>query len=146
NRAAGSGAAYVFTRTGAMWSQQAYLKPSNLETQDSFGVDVKLSDDGNTLLVGSLDEDCAATGVNPPGCDSDWRDDLSMGAAYVFVRTGGNWSQQAFIKASNTGFNDWFGARLALSGDGNTAAIAARLEESAAKGINGNQEDDSADE
>ena len=145
NRAAGSGAAYVFTRTGATWSQQAYLKPSNGEAQDSFGTDVALSDDGSTLLVGSLDEDCAATGVNPPGCDTDWRDDLSMGAAYVFVRSGATWSQQAFLKASNTGPNDWFGSRIALSGDGNLAAIGASLEDGSAKGIDG-KSDDAANE
>jgi hypothetical protein len=96
--------------------------------------------------VGSLDEDCKATGINPPGCDSDWRDDLSMGAGYVFVRAGTTWSQQAFIKASNTGFNDWFGSRVALSADGNIAAIGASLEDSAAKGINGKQDDESATE
>ena len=67
-----------------------------------------------------------------------------MGAAYVFVRSGTTWSQQAFIKASNTGFNDWFGSRLALSGDGNIAVIGASLEDSSAKGINGNQNDESA--
>ena len=61
---------------------------------------VALSDDGTTLLVGSLDEDCKATGVNAPdSCDSDWKEDLSMGAAYVFVRAGTTWSQQAFLKA-----------------------------------------------
>jgi len=146
NRTNGAGAAYVFTRAGGTWSQQAYIKPANGESQDSFGVDVALSDDGGTLLVGSLDEDCRATGVNAPGCDSDWRDDLSMGAGYVFVRTGTSWSQQAFLKASNTGTNDWFGSRLALSGDGNTAAIGASLEDSAAKGINGRQDDESASE
>ena len=124
NRAAGSGAAYVFTRAGTSWAQQAYIKASNSESQDSFGVHVALSDDGSTLLVGSLDEDCTATGVNARGCDNDWNDDLSMGAAYVFVRSGATWSQQAFLKPSNTGPNDWFGARVALSGDGNTAAIA----------------------
>jgi hypothetical protein len=145
NRAAGSGAAYVFTRAGSMWSQQAYLKPANGEAQDSFGVDVALSDDGSTLLVGSLDEDCAATGVNPPGCDTDWRDDLSMGAAYVFVRSGTTWSQQAFLKASNTGPNDWFGSRIALSGDGNLAVIGASLEDGSAKGIDG-KSDDAANE
>ena len=75
------GAAYVFIRAGSTWSQQAYLKPSNGETQDSFGVQVAISDDGATLLVGTLDEDCKATGVNAAGCDYDWRDDLSMGAA-----------------------------------------------------------------
>jgi hypothetical protein len=136
----------VFTRTGADWSQQAYIKPSNGEAQDSFGVEVALSDDGSTLLVGSLDEDCSATGVNPPGCDNDQKEDVSAGAAYVFVRSGTTWSQQAFLKASNTGFNDWFGSRLALSGDGNVAAIGASLEDSNATGINGNQKDDSANE
>jgi hypothetical protein len=146
NRSGGAGAAYVFTRTGAAWSQQAYIKPSNGESQDSFGVQVALSDDGATLLVGSLDEDCTATGVNPPGCDNDWREDLSMGAAYVFVRSGTTWSQQAFIKASNTGFNDWFGSRLALSGDGNTAVIGASLEDGNARGINGSQTNDLANE
>jgi len=145
NRATGSGAAYVFTRTGGLWSQQAYIKPSNLETQDAFGVDVALSDDGSTLLVGSLDEDCAATGVNPPGCDNDWRDDLSMGAAYVFVRSGSTWSQQAFLKSSNIGPNDTFGERLSLSGDGNVAAISASVEDGSAKGIDGKSDDAAID-
>jgi predicted amidohydrolase YtcJ len=145
NRNAGSGAVYVFARVASNWSQQAYIKPSNSEPQDSFGVHVALSDDGGTLLAGSLDEDCRATGVNPQGCDSDWDSDLSMGAAYVFVRTASSsWSQQAFLKASNTGPNDWFGARVALSGDGNTAAIGAPFEDSGAKGVNGRQDDDSA--
>jgi len=146
NRSNGAGAAYVFTRANGGWSQQAYLKASNGESQDSFGVDVALSGDGNTLLVGSLDEDCRATGVNPPGCNNDTADDLSMGAAYVFVRMDATWSQQAFLKASNTGFNDWFGSRLALSGDGNTAAIGASLEDSGARGINGRQDDEAAGE
>ena len=146
NKSNGSGAAYVFTRAGATWSQQAYIKPSNGEPQDSFGVHVALSDDGSTLLVGSLDEDCTATGVNAPGCDSDQKEDVSVGAAYVFVRSGTTWSQQAFLKASNSGFNDWFGSRLALSGDGNVAVIGASLEDSNATGINGNQKDESATE
>jgi hypothetical protein len=146
NRANGSGAAYVFTRAGTTWSQQAYIKPSNGEAQDSFGVAVALNDDGTTLLVGSLDEDCAATGVNAAPCDNDQKDDVSMGAAYVFVRSGATWSQQAFIKSSNIGFNDWFGSKIALNGDGNIAAIGASLEDSNAQGINGNQKDESATE
>jgi predicted amidohydrolase YtcJ len=144
NRNAGSGAIYVFARVASTWSQQAYIKPSNSEPQDSFGVQLALSDDGGTLLAGSLDEDCRTTGVNAPGCDNDWDADLSMGAAYVFVRAGAAWSQQAFLKASNTGPNDWFGARVALSGDGNTAAIGAPFEDSGAKGVNGRQDDESA--
>ena len=144
NRNAGSGGVYVFARAGATWSQQAYLKPGNSEPQDSFGVHLALSEDGATLLAGSLDEDCPASGVNPRGCDTDWNSDLSMGAAYVFVRAGTAWSQQAFLKPSNTGANDWFGARVALSGDGNTAAIGAPFEDGGARGVNGRQNDDSA--
>jgi hypothetical protein len=108
-------------------------------------VDVALSDDGTTLLVGSLDEDCAATGVNPPGCDNDWRDDLSMGAAYVFVRSGSTWSQQAFLKSSNAGPNDTFSERLSLSGDGSVAVISASVEDGSAKGIDGRDDDAAID-
>jgi len=147
NMRRGAGAVYVFSRAGTAWSQQAYIHSSNDEAGDSFGVSVSLSDDGNTLLAGSLDEDCLATGVNPPGCDNDRALDISTGAAYVFVRDGTAWSQQAYLKASNTGANDWFGSRLALSGDGNRALLGASLEDGPGKGINGGpQNDDSAHE
>jgi len=146
NMRRGAGAVYVFTRTGTAWTQEAYIHTSNAEAGDSFGVNVALSDDGNTLLAGSLDEDCTATGVNAAACDNDREADISTGAAYVFVRAGTTWSQQAYFKSSNTGANDWFGSRLALSGDGNTAAMGASLEDSAGQGINGKQNDDSASE
>jgi hypothetical protein len=54
--------------------------------------------------------------------------------------------QQAYLKASNTGREDWFGSRMDLSGDGNTLAAGAQLEDSAAMGIDGEQNDDSAQE
>jgi hypothetical protein len=146
NMRRGAGAVYIFGRMGTTWTQQAYIHASNAEAGDSFGVNVVLSDDGNTLLASSLDEDCKATGVNPPGCDNDRADDISTGAAYVFVRSGGTWTQQAFLKPSNTGANDWFGSRAALSGDGNTALLNSSLEDSSGKGINGKQDDDAAPE
>jgi hypothetical protein len=146
NQRNGAGAAYVFTRAGGVWAQQAYIHSHNDEAGDSFGVNLSLSDDGSTLLVGSLDEDCLATGVNPPGCDNDRLLDISTGAAYVFVRNGTAWSQQAYLKSSNTGNNDWFGSRLALSGDGNTAAMGASLEDGSGKGINGSQDNNGANE
>lgn len=146
NMRRGAGAVYVFTRTGTMWAQEAYMHASNAEAGDSLGVMVALSDDGNTLLTASLDEDCLATGVNPQGCDNDRAADRSAGAAYIFVRTGGKWSEQAFLKASNSGANDWFGSRSALSGDGNTAALGASLEDSSGRGVDGKQDDDAAPE
>jgi hypothetical protein len=143
----GTGAIYVYTRAGTTWTLQAYLKSSNGENGDSLGVIVSISDDGNTIAGGILDEDCLATGVNPSNaCDTDQPTDTSAGAVVVFTRNGTQWAQQAFIKASNTGKEDWFGSRLQISGDGNTLAVCAQLEDSAAQAINGKQDDDSAQE
>lgn len=131
NRRNAAGAVYVFVKNGAnLWTQQAYVKPDNVDAGDQFGVSVSLSDDGNTLLAGTLDDDCLATGVNPTQrCTEDTEGDISTGAAHVFVRTGSTWTQQAFLKPHNTGENDWFASRLVLSGDGNTAAIPSPLED-----------------
>ena len=137
NQRRGSGAVYVFERFGtSTWAQRDYIHASNAEGGDSFGVSLALSDDGNTMLVGSLDEDCLSTGVNPPGCDNDRELDTSTGAAYVFVRSNGTWSQQAYLKAASVAKGDWFGNRLALSGDGNTALIGDTLEDLGGQGIN----------
>jgi hypothetical protein len=142
----GSGAIYVFTRTGSSWAQTAYLKASNAEAGDSLGYDMAISQDGNTIVGGAADEDCFSAGINPPGCDNDVKLDSSTGAAYVFVRNGGTWTQQAFIKSSHPGKEDWFGSRLHLSGDGNTLAVGAQLENGGSKGINGKQDDLSAED
>jgi hypothetical protein len=145
----GSGAAYVFVRKGSTWVREAYLKTWNSEGGDSWGVSVALSDDGNTLAMGSIDEDCLCTGVvNAPSevGAADQKSDQSSGAVAVFTRNGTNWTQQAYIKASNTGRNDWFGVRLSLSGDGATLAAGSQNEDSAAQGINGNQKDESGEE
>ena len=137
NNAPTSGAAYVFVRNGTTWSQQAYLKASNSDVNDQFGVSVAIDDD--TIVVGAYGEYSNATGVNGNQTDNSAP---FAGAAYVFVRNGVTWSQQAYLKASNTDANDYFGNSVAISGD--TVAIGAYLEASNAKGINGNQSDNSA--
>ena len=142
----GSGAIYVFTRSADTWKQTAYLKASNAENGDSLGYAIAISQDGNTIAGGAADEDCFAAGINPPGCDNDYKSDTSTGAVYVFVRNGGTWTQQAFIKSSHPNKEDWFGSRLTLSGDGNTLAVGAQLENGGSKGINGNQADLSAED
>ncbi|MCX4246382.1 hypothetical protein [Paraliomyxa miuraensis] len=143
NSATDSGAVYVFGRDGAgVWSQQAYVKASNTEAHDYFGHDVALSGDGNTLAIGAYGEGSNATGI-----DGNQADDSASnsGAVYAFVRDGaGSWSQQAYVKASNTGASDWFGYDLALSGDGNTLAVGAYLEDSNTTGIGGNEADNTA--
>jgi hypothetical protein len=131
-----TGAAYVFTRSGDSWSLQATLKASNAEPGDTFGFDVAIS--GDTLVVGAEKEDSSATGVNGDQNDNSATD---SGAAYVFVRNGTTWSQQAYIKASNTGENDHFARSVAIDGD--TLVVAASGEQSNATGINGDQTDNS---
>jgi len=143
----GKGAAYIFTRSGSTWSQQNRLTSSNAEPGDSLGCSVAVSDDGNTIVAGAFDEDSLLRGIQPPNEGSnDARSDVSTGAAYVFVRNGTAWTQQAFIKATNTRLNDQFAWALALSRDGNTLAVGAHLEDSGATGLNGNQEDASAED
>ena len=64
------------------------------------------------------------------------------GAAYVFVRSGSTWTQQAYLKASNTGPVDQFGISVAISGD--TIAVGANGEDSSATGVNGNENQENA--
>jgi len=140
NSTTNSGAVYIFIRNGSLWGQQAYLKASNTDTNDHFGSALSVSSDGNTLAVGAGFEDSQAIGV-----DGNQADELASdsGAVYVFSRSSGIWSQQAYLKASNTGANDQFGYDLSLSGDGNTLAVGAFLEDSNASGTGGNQANNS---
>jgi hypothetical protein len=132
NSAAQAGAAYVFARNGASWSQQAYLKASNAQAGDLFGFCLDLSDDGATLAVCAYDEDSSAQGVNG---DQTSNASGGSGAAYVFTRRGAAWTQQAYIKASNTTLQMAFGAALALSGDGRTLVVCAIDEDGLSAGV-----------
>lgn len=140
NSATNSGAVYIFTRTGNVWAQQAYIKASNAEANDLFGFNLSLSGDGNTLAVGAINEDSNAVGINGNQADNSA---INSGAVYVFTRTGNVWTQQAYIKASNSDSGDQFGRNISCSSDGNTLAVGVFNEDSNAVGINGNQTDNS---
>jgi hypothetical protein len=129
NSASNSGAAYVFVRTGTTWLQQAYLKASNAEAGDQFGVSVAVNID--TIVVGADNEDSNAVGLNGLASNNAAS---NSGAAYIFTRSGGTWSQQAYVKASNTDPNDYFGSRVAVDGD--TVLIGAYGEDGPDSGIN----------
>ena len=125
--ASGAGAAYVFVRSGTTWSQQAYLKASNTGAGDSFGYRVAVS--GDTVVVGAYAEDSGTTGTTSVANEGA----VDSGAAYVFVRSGTTWSQQAYLKASNTGAGDQFGFSVAVSGE--TVVVGANYEDSATLGV-----------
>src|SRR5207302_9723197 len=87
-----------------------------------------------TLAAGAISEDSAAKGVNGDQADNSQQ---SSGAVYVFTRRGSTWSQQAYVKASNTDANDLFGYSVGLSADGNTLAASAYDEDGSSRVING---------
>ena len=139
------------TRPGDVQVRQlAYLKASNAEAGDHFGCGgvldghagfgTALSGDGNTVVVGAPHEGSGARTVN--GNQNDNSVD-GAGAAYVFVRNGANWVQQAYLKASNPSMNAEFGHAVAISADGNTIVVSAFWDPSKATGVNGDQNDQS---
>jgi hypothetical protein len=105
---ANKGAAYVFARNGAVWSQQAKLTAADGLAQDFFGVSISLS--GDTLVAGASADDIGAS--------------AERGSAYVFTRNGITWSQQAKLIAGDGAAGDFFGNSVALSGDTLVAAAA----------------------
>jgi hypothetical protein len=135
-----SGAVYLFTNSSVGWTQSAYIKASNTESSDYFGHSIALSGDGNILAVGAYREDNSATGIIIDGSEStatggDIDTATDSGAVYLFTNNDGVWIQSAYIKASNTGAGDDFGYGLALTNDGTTLAVGARLEDSSQTGI-----------
>ncbi len=132
-----SGAAYVFTRSGGRWRQQAYLKASNPDMEDVFGVAVAIS--GDVIVVGAVHESSGSPGVNGDQTDNSV---AQSGAAYVFERSGGRWRQRAYLKAGQPGAVHYFGGSVGVSGD--TVVVGAKWESGAAVGVNGDESDQTA--
>jgi hypothetical protein len=154
NNSENSGAVYLFERQAGVWSQTTYFKASNAERNDRFGNRVALSSDANSLAVSAAGEDSVALGVNGSQTDNS-AIVTPPGAVYFFTHSGGSWSQQAYVKASNTDagwpqpacflfcpdLNDEYGFSLDISNDGTTLAVGAPYENS---GDSENQQDDTA--
>src|SRR6185436_11257806 len=97
-----AGSAYVFIRSGTTWTQQQKLTPTPaVSTGANFGGAVSIS--GNTILIGTSASDDVP---------------FNSGSAYVFVRSGTTWTQQAKLTASDAAAGDLFGTSVSL--DGNT--------------------------
>ncbi len=95
-----AGAAYIFTRSGNDWVQQAKLIPSELKAGNQFGVSVSIS--GDYALI---------------GVEKDDEKGEAAGAAYIFFRSGSAWTQQARLVPAELEKNDQFGISVSISGD-----------------------------
>ncbi len=119
-----------------MWAQQAYLKPAAVGTTqggDFFGYSVAVA--GDTVVVGANLEDSRTTGVNSTPDDA-LGVNGNTGAAYIFVRSAGVWTQQAYLKPAAVGTtqaNDQFGISVAVAGD--TVVVGAYFEDSSTLGV-----------
>lgn len=96
----GPGVVYVFVGTSGVWSKTAELSPSDGAANDRFGNSVAMY--GSTIVVGAL--------YHKVGSNS------SQGAAYVFVNSGGTWSQTAELSSSDGEAADLFGSAVAVYG------------------------------
>ena len=105
-----SGSAYIYVRDGSEWTLQAKLTASDATAGDWFARDVGI--DGDTVVIGA-----------------NKTDDLGYwsGSAYVFVRNGTTWTQQAKLTASDGELGDLFG--LSLEVDGDTVVVGARWDD-----------------
>jgi hypothetical protein len=137
NSADNAGAVYIYQRTGSSWILHDYIKASNTDANDIFGISVALS--GNVLAVGASDESSNTTGINGVQTNNSA---TRSGAVYLFRKDGSSWTQQAYVKSSNSEASDLFGSAIALSDD--TLVVGAIYEASGATGLNGNQGDNGA--
>lgn len=118
-----AGSALVFVRSGATWSQESVLLPSVRSRNQRFGLAVAMSADGTRVLVGAHGD--SGTGIN------------SAGSAWVFVRVGTAWTQEAMLLASDAGEDDQFGWSVALSADASLALVGAHHDDTTQGGGSG---------
>jgi len=105
NKTTGTGAAYVFTRSGSTWTQQKELTATGGAHGDLFGTAVGLSSDGNTAAISA------------PGKST------KAGTVYVFTRSGSTWTQATSVVPSDAASNAQFGNAVSVSGDGGTIMV-----------------------
>jgi hypothetical protein len=96
-----AGSAYVFERSGTTWSQQAHLEATDAFDQDNFGTSVAIY--GNRILIGSPFDDTIVGS--------------SAGSAYMFLNSGGVWTQQYKITPNDASSNDRFGHSISFYND-----------------------------
>jgi cysteine-rich repeat protein len=116
------GRVFVYARDQGQWGLQQTLEADNPGIEDMFGHSLSLSGNGSTLVVGAGSEDEQLLGIVP---SQNMDDLLNAGAAYVFTRTGVNWTQAAYLKSRHIDTGAGFGADVAISSDGQTVVVGA---------------------
>ncbi|MAQ18192.1 MAG: hypothetical protein CMN30_25775 [Sandaracinus sp.] len=132
----GAGAVYVFRRSAGVWSEIQILTHPSPDDQDRCGN--ALAMDGDVLVVGCVNDDSGATGVD--GADGDDSVENS-GAVLVFrLNAGGSFVRDAYLKPHNTGAGDAFGFSVDVQGD--NVVVGAIREDTDGNNVLGTEDDD----
>ena len=126
NSSTNSGAVYIYTWSGSIWTQEAHIKAANNDISDEFGFQISLSSD--TLAVGAKMEDSNQTSITTGPTASTDNSNTDSGAVYLYSWSGNTWTQIAYIKTTNNEVGDSFGDSISLSRD--TLAVGASMEDS----------------
>lgn len=115
-----SGAVYIYVRSGSTWTQEQELSATDKAANDNFGNSLAISDDGIKIVIG-------ATYADPSGLSN-------AGAAYVFIRNGSTWTQEAKLTASDKFANQLYGYSVTISNDRQYALIGSNTQTGNNKG------------
>jgi len=118
-------AVFIYSRVGDAWSDPAQVNASNAFQGNLFGLGLSLSSDGSVLAAGAQGEWSNATGINGDQHQDIYTGAQDSGAVYVYARDQGVWSQQAYVKASDSEAGWLFGSAVALTSDGSTLIVGA---------------------
>jgi len=108
-----AGAAYIFERSGGVWGEAAKLQASDGEVSAYFGYSASMNAAGDTCIVGAYGDNAGFT---------------DAGAAYIFTKSGGVWSEAAKISASDAEASAYFGYSVSMNAAGDTCIVGAYLD------------------
>lgn len=106
---ADAGTAYIYFRNNGVWELQETITPNDSEADHFFGVSVSIS--GDYAVIGASGDDIGA--------------DADQGSAYIFVRSGSNWTQQIKLTAGDGAASDFFGSAVDIGNNGSTIVVGA---------------------
>jgi len=123
NTLTNAGSAYIYVRSGGVWTQQQKIVPSDRNANDVFGYNVSIK--GNYAIVSAVNHFYDVNGLNPV---------TNAGAVYIFIRSGSTWTQQQKLVAPYRGINNFFGVSVSIDGD--YALVGAHQQALDANGLN----------
>jgi hypothetical protein len=105
-----NGSAYIYTGSGASWSQQQRIVPSSYSgTSNQFGFAVDINNDGTYCAVSA--------------------NTMGFGKVFIYTRSGSTWTEQASVTASDGASADNYGWHISMNGAGDRLLVYAKYDD-----------------